>query len=321
MPDMIHRIGVIGLGAIGRVTLAAMAAHDDFGVVSAWDPDEAACAEVRNTHPDVTVAESAAALVADQQTDAIYIASPPATHAGYVRVAAEAGKGILCEKPLGIDIAESEELVAFVADKGVPNVVNFNHANATASRHVEDQLASGAMGAVTGVDVFIHLTDWPREFQAHATWLAGREQGGFTREMVSHWVYLTRRLLGEGRIKSRQISFPGDPALAETRLLAELEFGGVPTIINAAVGGAGPVGTQYTVWGTKTSYRLHSGGRVSCSDGGPWEPQFADIENIGDADIARNLTAAAAAFRREPVKTPTLADGLAVQKIIETLVA
>lgn len=321
MTGAVHTIGVIGLGAIGRVTLSSMVAHDAYRVIGAWDPDEAACAALREAHADVEIASDAQSLIADERISAVYIASPPATHAPYVRAVAEAGKCILCEKPLGVDIAESEQLVAFVADRGVPNVINFNHGNATASCHVESQLESGAMGEVTGVDIFIHLTEWPRAFQSHAAWLAGREQGGFTREMISHWVYLTRRLLGEGRILNARVNWPDDTTLSETRLLAALEFGGVPAVINAAVGGAGPVGTEYTLWGTKKSFKLHSGGRVSATSDGTWKQEFTDIEDMSETDIQRNIGAAAKAFRREPVKVPALADGLAVQRIVESLLA
>jgi predicted dehydrogenase len=321
MSDVVHGVGVIGLGAIGRVTLASMIDHDNFEVVCAWDPNEAACAALRDSHAEVEIAQNSDAVIGDPRTSAIYIASPPLSHGAYIRAVAAAGKCIFSEKPLGIDVADSEELVALVAARDVPNVINFNHGNATASCRVENELHSGAMGDVTGVDIFIHLTRWPRDFQAHATWLAGREQGGFTREMISHWVYLTRRLLGDGKIISRQVRFPDDPELSENRLLAELEFGGVPAVINAAVGGAGPVGTEYTLWGTKKSFKMHSGGRISAAQGGEWEPQFADIADLGQTDILRNLSAAAKSFCREPVKVPALADGLAVQRIVEALIA
>jgi len=320
MSDAVHRVGIIGLGAIGRVTLASMVAHNEFEVVCAWDPDEAACEALRDSHAQVEIVQNGDAVIGDPRTNAIYIASPPLSHGTYIRAVAEAGKCIFSEKPLGIDIAESEDLVALVAARDIPNVINFNHGNATASCHVESALNSGAMGDVTGIDIFIHLTHWPRDFQAHAAWLAGREQGGFTREMISHWVYLTRRLLGEGKIISQQIHFPDDPKLSEIRLLAELEFGGVPTVINAAVGGAGPVGTEYTLWGTRKSYRIHSGGRISATQGDVWKPQFTDIADMTQIDISRNIDAAAKAFRREPVKVPTLADGLAVQRIVEALI-
>ena len=219
------------------------------------------------------------------------------------------------------NVSESETLVELVADRHVPNVINFNHSNATASCYLESELASGAMGDIAGIDIFIHLTQWPRDFQIHATWLKGREQGGFTREMLSHWIYLTQRLFGEGHIISRHVRFPSNPEQSEVRLLAELEFGGIHVVINAAIGGAGPTGTDYTVWGTKKSLRMQSGGRISSSKGDAWQQELINIADFTQIDISRNITAAAQAFRREQVKVPTLADGLAVQKIIEALIA
>ena len=316
-----HTVGVIGLGAIGRVMLANMVGHPRFEVVDAWDPDKAACDAVREAHPDVDIAAGADALIASAKTSVLYIATPPATHAAYVRAAAEAGKGVYCEKPLGVDVDESRELVAYVEASGVPTAINFNHGNASASSLVESQLAAGEMGEVAGVDIFIHLTHWPRDFQKHAKWLEGRAQGGFTREMLSHWFYLTRRLLGEGEVVRTAVHYPPDPDLAETRVVAELTFGGVPAVVNAACGGAGPVGTEYTVWGSRRSYRMRSGGRLESSDGGSWQPELTEIEDPSETDHRRNLDAAAQRFAGEPVKLPDIADGFAVQQLVEALLA
>ncbi|MGI9383988.1 MAG: Gfo/Idh/MocA family protein, partial [Methyloligellaceae bacterium] len=316
-----HKVGVIGLGAIGRVVLANMVQHPRFEVVDAWDPDAVACDAVRGAFPDVDIAGGAEALVANPDTTVVYIATPPKTHAPYVRAAAEAGKGVYCEKPLGVDVSEARELVAFVEGSGVPTAINFNHGNASASTFVEAQLASGEMGEIASVDIFIHLTQWPRDFQKHAKWLEGREQGGFTREMLSHWFYLTRRLLGDGEIVRAAVRYPQDPDLAETRVVAELTFGGVPTVVNAACGGAGPVGTEYTLWGRQKSYRMRSGGRLDSSDGRPWQPELEDIDDLSATDHRRNLDAAAHRFDGAPVKLSDIKDGFAVQELVEALLA
>lgn len=316
-----HKVGVIGLGAIGRVTLGNMVQHPRFEVVDAWDPDATACDAVRQAFPDIEIADGSEALIADAHTSVLYIATPPKTHAPYVRAAAAAGKGVYCEKPLGVDVSESRELVAFVEASGVATAINFNHGNASASTFVEAQLASGEMGEIAGVDIFIHLSHWPREFQKHAKWLEGRSQGGFTREMLSHWFYLTRRLFGDGEIVRAAVRYPQDADLAEIRVVAELTFGGVPTVVNAACGGAGPVGTEYTIWGRRKSYRMRSGGRLESSDGGPWQPELDDIDDLSETDHRRNLDAAARRFDGEPVKLPDIGDGFAVQQLVEALLA
>ncbi len=316
---MVHDVGLIGLGAMGATMLDSLAAHPRFRAVLAWDPQGEACKQAKAGHPDLEIADSAEALIEDPRISIVYIASPPASHAAYLRAAAAAGKKVYCEKPLGVDIAESEVAVAAVEAAGLANAINFNHGNALASTRVEAALRSSEAGAVAKVDIFIHVVAWPRPFQSHAAWLAGRAQGGFTREMISHWLYLTRRLLGEGRILWTAPCFPAEPDLAETRLLAELDFGGVPVAINAACGGAGPIGTEYTLWGARRSFRLHSGGGLLTSDGGPWLETLAEIEDIGAEDKRRNLEAAALRFDGAASPLPELKDGLAVQRLIEAL--
>ena len=137
--------------------------------------------------------------------------------------------------------------------------------------------------------------------------------------MLSHWLYLTRRLLGEGKISRAHVAYPADGISAETHLSAKLVFGGVPVFIHATTGGAGPIGTEYTVWGEKRSYRLHSDGRISSSDGGPWREKFTDMADIGAADRQRNLDGVARRLNGEIINMPDAADGLAVQELIEAL--
>ncbi|MCH8809412.1 MAG: Gfo/Idh/MocA family oxidoreductase, partial [Proteobacteria bacterium] len=57
--------------------------------------------------------------------EVVYIACPPAAHKEYALAAIEAGKTVFCEKPLGVDVAESRALVARVEESGTPNAVNF----------------------------------------------------------------------------------------------------------------------------------------------------------------------------------------------------
>lgn len=314
-------VGIIGLGGMGQMMLADMLKHDKFTVSVAWDRNDEACEVVRTQNPGIRIASDANDLIDDEAIGLLYVATPPNTHREYFLAAIEAGVPMLCEKPFGVDVAESRDLLERIESSGLPNVINFNHGNALGSNHIEKRLREGEIGKVAGVDVFIHLTHWPRDFQRTATWLAGREQGGFTREMLSHWLYLTRRLFGEGTISRAHVTYPDDGTTAETSLVAELEFGGVPLFIKAAIGGAGPVGTEYTVWGSKKSYRLSSGSRVSSSDGGDWAEEFTDIEDIGGGDRQRNLDGVVAHLTGAPSAMPVAADGFAVQELIEAILA
>ena len=316
-----YNVVIIGLGGMGRMMLADMLGHDKFAVAGAWDPNDEVRGHVRANYPDLRIAADAGELIGGAAVDLVYVASPPNTHREYFLAAIEAGVSMFCEKPFGIDIAGSRDLLERIESAKLRNAINFNHGNALGGSHIENQLRNGEIGRVAGVDVFVHLTRWPRDFQRTATWLASREQGGFTREMLSHWLYLTRRLFGDGRLVRARVTYPDDGVSAETSLTAELDFGGVPVFIKAAVGGAGPVGTEYTVWGSRKSWRLHSGGRISSSDGGDWTGEFSDVEDIAGGDRRRNLDGVAALMSGAPTTMPDAADGFAVQKLIESILA
>ncbi len=316
-----YNVGIIGLGGMGQVMLADMQKHDNYSVQTVWDPNNAPCQTVQSKISSIQIAPSAAALINDPAIDLVYVASPPNTHRNYYLMAINAGVPMLCEKPFGVNVAESEDLVERLEAAGLPTLINFNHGNALGSTHIEAELNSGAMGDIKGADVFIHLTMWPRTFQKTATWLGQREQGGFTREMISHWLYLTRRLLGEGTITRAHVEYPEDGTASETHVTAELNFSGVPLFVRAATGGVGPVGTEYTVWGSQKSYRLHSGGRISFSTGDAWTELFADNEDISATDRQRTLDGVHIHLQGGPINMASAADGLAVQKLVEALLA
>ncbi|MGZ0189502.1 MAG: Gfo/Idh/MocA family protein, partial [Alphaproteobacteria bacterium] len=185
----VHKVGIIGLGGMGRMMLADMARHSGFSAVAAWDPDQKTCDAVLGDNPSISIPASADALINRLDIDLVYIASPPKTHKLYFEHAIAAGIPVYCEKPFGVDLPESQDLVRRIEQANLPNIINFNHGNALGSTHIDQQIRAGAMGDVVNVDILIHLTEWPRAFQKTATWLAKRDQGGFTREMLSHWLY------------------------------------------------------------------------------------------------------------------------------------
>ena len=66
-------------------------------------------------------------LVARKDIDAIDICTPNNTHAEIAIAAAEAGKMILCEKPLSMDLVEGQKMVDAIEKAGVPNTVWYNY--------------------------------------------------------------------------------------------------------------------------------------------------------------------------------------------------
>ena len=185
----VYNVAIIGLGIMGRRMLTAMTAHDRFHVSGVWDPNPAQFAAATAAGLPVTAADSAGDLIAATTTDLVYIACPPAHHADYAHAAMTAGQAVFCEKPLGVDLSESQALVAAAAATGSVNAVNFRQARSPALTTIQERIAAGTTGPLIGADILVHFRRWPRDWRTDADWLRFRAEGGFTREVLSHYVF------------------------------------------------------------------------------------------------------------------------------------
>jgi len=316
-----HTVSVIGLGVMGQRMLGSMAFNRQFSVVAAWDPDPGACQRTRDRYLDIRITSTAEDAIEAADTGVVYIACPPVWHKVHAVAAMQAGKAVYCEKPLGVDVAESRDLVAQARAADIVNIVNLSLASAAAVTEVEKRLAGGALGDLAGVDVRVHFSQWPRQWQSDAAaWLSYREQGGFTREVLSHWVYLTERLFGRAQLRSAATRYP-DGGLAETHVVAELEAGGLPISIAGSVGGVGPDRVEYTIWGSRQSCRIVDWNRLVTSGGGEWQPQLTHIDDPRQLGYQLQLDNAAAAIGGARHSMPDFADALSVQVLIEDILA
>jgi predicted dehydrogenase len=111
--------GVIGSGGIARRRTIpegiSRARNGELSVV--FDINAQVNTEVAKEF-DAEEAGSIEALLGTD-IDAVYIATPPRFHPGQVHSCAKAGKHVLCEKPLGMSVAESEEIIAICKQMGV----------------------------------------------------------------------------------------------------------------------------------------------------------------------------------------------------------
>lgn len=312
------RLGVVGLGAMGSELLAVAAAHPEYDVRVAADLDPAARARAAAAHPGLVVTGSADEVFATN-LDALYVATPPRTHADLALRALESGLAVFCEKPLAIDLAEGEAMAKAAAATDVATGVNFALSDRAAVLEVERALRAGELGEPRSVEIRLDFPQWPRAFQADALWLGRREQGGFLREVFSHFAYLTDRLLGELTPVWQDVRWPAEPESAEVAAVAVFEAGGVPVRLWAESGSARPETYEWTLHGSDSSYRLTDWGDLATSTGGAWEPVGLSSERGSEHT---RLTAFAAAVRREPVPNlATFADALRVQRVVEGLIS
>ncbi len=105
------RVGVIGCGRWGPNHIRVFGSLPDCEVVCAADQDEERLANVRRLFPHVRCVGTPHEVIADPRVDVAVVATPTATHYEIVRKALDAGKHVLCEKPLCETAAQAEELV------------------------------------------------------------------------------------------------------------------------------------------------------------------------------------------------------------------
>ena len=95
-------------------------------------------------------------LIHDNSVDAIYIPLPNSMHFEWARKAAEAGKSVLCEKPLALNAAEAEALAALSERRGVKLMEAFMYRFHPQHQRIRELVRSGVIGDV--IEVHAHLS-------------------------------------------------------------------------------------------------------------------------------------------------------------------
>ncbi|MBT9491799.1 MAG: Gfo/Idh/MocA family oxidoreductase [Paucibacter sp.] len=299
-------IGVIGLGVMGQRMLARLAGHARLRPVSVWDADPAAVARTLLSYPHLRAAASAEALIAEPGLHSLYIATPPAPHMALSQLGFDAGLAVFCEKPLTVDFAAARACIARIEAQGQRAAVNF----ALASSPGLALLLALAREDWRAVELDVSFANWPRPWQAAAgAWLAERLEGGFSREVLSHFIFVLQRVLGPAQVLSSAVGYPEDGRSAETALRAELVVGDVTVQINGKVGGeiADQNRMLWRAGGSEVELRQ-------------W---FSEIEQRGRETQTPpqidQLDQWAALIEGRPHSLPGYAEALAVQETIEAL--
>jgi phthalate 4,5-cis-dihydrodiol dehydrogenase len=203
------RLGVIGLGRAFMLMLPTLAHHPRVTLVAAADPR----AEARRRFAEEFGArtyETAEALAADPDIDAVYIASPHQFHVAQVEIVARAGKHILVEKPMALTLADCRAMIETARAAGVHLLVGHSHSYDGPVAQARALIDSGAYGPVRMITA-LNFTDFlyrPRRPEELVT----AEGGGVVFSQAAHQADIVR-LLGGGRVKSvRAATGAWDPA-------------------------------------------------------------------------------------------------------------
>ncbi len=146
------RWGILGVAGINQRLLPAFAAADSARVVAIASRSR----EKAETSAKAEGIEKGYGgyqeLLDDPDIDAVYNPLPNRLHDEWTRKAADAGKHILCEKPMTCDAASSEKLIAYCRSKNVKLMDGFMWPHHPRTKKLGEYLKSGAIGEVTKVN-------------------------------------------------------------------------------------------------------------------------------------------------------------------------
>lgn len=118
------RIGLLGAGRIGRVHAQTISAHPQSRLCAVSDAiSDAAESLVAEQGGWVSTSDD---IIADPSIDAILIATPTDTHSDLIEAATQAGKAVLCEKPIDLNLERALACQAAVSNTEQPVMVGFN---------------------------------------------------------------------------------------------------------------------------------------------------------------------------------------------------
>jgi predicted dehydrogenase len=191
---MTLRVAVIGCGAIARVHLPAIQGADSVELAGLFDADAERARLVADQFGVERVYESWPALLDDPAVDVVAILLPHHLHADFAVQALEAGKHVMCEKPLAITLADCDRMIAAAERAGRALMPCHTRLFEPATPYLRALLDRGALG-----DLYLARTMGvePPSTVGVRPWLGAIPDDGVLMAQAVHVAYLLRHLVGE----------------------------------------------------------------------------------------------------------------------------
>lgn len=143
------RIGLVGCGFMGRLHAAALAQNAGAAFVAAFDADPAATVRTAEAHGARACASLDELLAMD--LEGVVVATPDHAHRESVVSAAQAGLGVLVEKPLATRLEDADAMIAATDAAGVPLLVGHILRYETAYANLREAVGAGVLGDLVSV--------------------------------------------------------------------------------------------------------------------------------------------------------------------------
>lgn len=190
------KTAIFGTGFMGRVHLEAVRRVEAVQAAAIAGRNEAVARKLGDAFSIPSVTDYREVL-RDPAIDAVHICTPNAQHFSMAKDALQAGKHVVCEKPLTTTAAEAEELVALAAEKGVRNCTCHNLRYYPMVQQMRRMREAGDLGDILVLqgtysqDWLLYDTDW--------NWRVETKAGGASRCMAdigSHWFDMAEHITG-----------------------------------------------------------------------------------------------------------------------------
>lgn len=182
-------VAVFGAGRIGRIHAENVQRHPQARLRYVVDPDRAAAQRLAEALGSEAIVDPEIAL-GDSGVGAVVIASSTPTHVDLIVAAARAGKAILCEKPIDLDLQRVDYALDELAKVQVPFMVGFNRRFDPSFARLKAELARGVVGRPELITVTSRDPQPPDRAYLERS-------GGLFRDMMIHDLDMARWLLGE----------------------------------------------------------------------------------------------------------------------------
>jgi predicted dehydrogenase len=200
-------VAVLGTGRMAGIHLAALAELRDRGVSvdgrtvrvepAVYGRDAEKVRALADEHDIRRTSTRMEELIDAPDVDVVDNCLVNAQHFGPLMRAVDSGKHVFCEKPLTIDLAEAERLLAAATARGVHHGVIQNMRFNPGPRKAKELIDQGLVGRVFSVDVLFGYMV-PQTVLNRPTWFYKKEEagGGVVEDMMAHFFDLLRHLVG-----------------------------------------------------------------------------------------------------------------------------
>jgi len=223
-------VGVIGCGAIGRTChlRGYEALPDEVQILAVADVNEVRAKEAAERFDVPAVYTDYHHLLSREDIDAVSIATPNYLHAQQAIDALRAGKHVLCEKPMALDLESAQAMIEAATENDRQLMVGFTHRFHNFIRRAKELLESGTIGRPFMMRIrFAHegpYTSWT----AMSDWFfdPAKAGGGALLDMGIHAIDLFRYLLGDPLSISAQVATLVKDIAVEDNAIGVMTFPG-----------------------------------------------------------------------------------------------